>query len=82
MMAASRHPDPYIHPALERLSKQKPRPIIGALSNTVIYPPDQYVASSIFLLTFEQDQFTYGMSRGFIYCTQSFVVLMSHPREV
>ncbi|KAK4697634.1 hypothetical protein P7C71_g464, partial [Lecanoromycetidae sp. Uapishka_2] len=40
MMGASREPDPYIFPALERLSKQKPRPIIGALSNTVIYPPD------------------------------------------
>lgn len=39
MMSASRHPDPYIFPALERLSSQKNRPIIGALSNTVIYPP-------------------------------------------
>lgn len=39
MMSASRHPDPYIFPALERLLKQKDRPIIGALSNTVIYPP-------------------------------------------
>lgn len=40
MMSASREPDPYIFPALERLSKQKPRPILGALSNTVTYPPD------------------------------------------
>ena len=40
MMSASREPDPYIFPALERLSKQKSRPILGALSNTVIYPPD------------------------------------------
>ena len=40
MMSASREPDPYIFPALERLSKQKPRPILGALSNTVKYPPD------------------------------------------
>ena len=39
MMSASRHPDPYIFPALERLSSQKTRPVIGALSNTVIYPP-------------------------------------------
>jgi len=39
MMSASRHPDPYIFPALERLTKQKPRPVIGALSNTVIFPP-------------------------------------------
>lgn len=39
MMSASRHPDPYIFPALERLLSQKDRPIIGALSNTVIYPP-------------------------------------------
>ena len=40
MMSASREPDPYIFPALERLSKQKPRPILGALSNTVRYLPD------------------------------------------
>lgn len=39
MMNASRHPDPYVFPALERLLSQKDRPIIGALSNTVIYPP-------------------------------------------
>lgn len=39
MMGASRHLDPYIFPALERLSKQKDRPIIGALSNTVVFPP-------------------------------------------
>ena len=39
MMSASRHPDPYIFPALERLSSQKNRPIIGALSNTIIFPP-------------------------------------------
>lgn len=40
MMSASREPDPYVFPALERLSKQRPRPIIGALSNTMIFPPD------------------------------------------
>lgn len=40
MMAASRHPDPYVFPALERLSKAKSRPVIAALSNTVIFPPD------------------------------------------
>ena len=40
MMSASRHPDPYIFPALKTLFKQFPRPILGALSNTVIYPPD------------------------------------------
>ena len=39
MMSASRYPDPYIFPVLERLSSQKDRPIIGALSNTVIFPP-------------------------------------------
>ena len=38
-MGASRQLDPYIFPALERLSSQKNRPIIGALSNTVIFPP-------------------------------------------
>ena len=40
MMSASREPDPYVFPALERLAKQKPRPILGALSNTMIFPPD------------------------------------------
>ena len=40
MMSASRVPDPYVFPALERLLKQRPRPILGALSNTVIFPPD------------------------------------------
>lgn len=40
MMSAARQPDPYIFPAVERLSKQKPRPILGALSNTVVIPPD------------------------------------------
>ena len=39
MMSASRYPDPYVFPALERLSSQKNRPIIGALSNTVNFPP-------------------------------------------
>ena len=39
MMGASRHTDPYTFPALQRLSKQSPRPILAALSNTVIYPP-------------------------------------------
>ena len=40
MMTASREPDPYVFPALQRLSKQKPRPILGALSNTVTFSPD------------------------------------------
>ena len=40
MMSVSREPDPYVFPALQQLSKQQPRPIIGALSNTVIYPTD------------------------------------------
>ena len=40
MMGVSRQLDPYIFPALERLSSRKNRPIIGALSNTVIFPPD------------------------------------------
>lgn len=40
MMDASRQPDPYMFPALERLRSQSPRPIIAALSNTVIFPPD------------------------------------------
>ena len=40
MMSASRSPDPYIFPALQKLSKQEPRPILAALSNTVIFPPD------------------------------------------
>ena len=39
IMKASRQPDPYIFPALERLLSQKNRPIIGALSNTMIFPP-------------------------------------------
>ncbi|KAL8791830.1 MAG: hypothetical protein Q9195_005566 [Heterodermia aff. obscurata] len=42
MMDAARSPDPYIFPALLRL-KSLPldkRPILGALSNTVIFPPD------------------------------------------
>ncbi|KAK0511877.1 hypothetical protein JMJ35_005727 [Cladonia borealis] len=40
MMSASRSPDPYIFPALQRLHALSPRPILAALSNTVIYPPD------------------------------------------
>ncbi|KAL8675515.1 MAG: hypothetical protein Q9168_000027 [Polycauliona sp. 1 TL-2023] len=41
MMAHSRNPDPYVFPALLRLRKLSPkeRPIIAALSNTVIFPP-------------------------------------------
>lgn len=41
MMDAARSPDPYIFPALLRL-KSLPadkRPVLGALSNTVIFPP-------------------------------------------
>ena len=40
MMSASREPDPYIFPALQKLKKSRPRPIVGALSNTVKYPPE------------------------------------------
>ena len=40
IMSASGEPDPYVFPALERLQKQKSRPILGALSNTVIFPKD------------------------------------------
>ena len=40
MMSASRHPDPYVFPALERLLSRSPRPIIGALSNSVVFPSD------------------------------------------
>ncbi|KAI4124624.1 MAG: hypothetical protein LQ338_004703 [Usnochroma carphineum] len=42
MMAHSRNPDPYVFPALLRLEKLplKDRPILAALSNTVIFPPD------------------------------------------
>lgn len=41
MMDAARSPDPYIFPALLRLRSlpSDKRPIIGALSNTVIFPP-------------------------------------------
>ncbi|KAL8694925.1 MAG: hypothetical protein Q9218_000496 [Villophora microphyllina] len=41
MMEHSRKPDPYIFPALLRLGKTSPkeRPIVAALSNTVIFPP-------------------------------------------
>ncbi|KAI4195768.1 MAG: hypothetical protein LQ350_007009 [Teloschistes chrysophthalmus] len=42
MMDHSRKPDPYVFPALLRLRKMSPkeRPILAALSNTVIFPPD------------------------------------------
>ena len=41
MMDAARSPDPYVFPALLRLRSlpSDKRPIIGALSNTVIFPP-------------------------------------------
>lgn len=41
MMAHSRNPDPYIFPALLRLEKLSPKekPILAALSNSVIFPP-------------------------------------------
>ncbi|KAL8738416.1 MAG: hypothetical protein Q9181_000787 [Wetmoreana brouardii] len=41
MMAHSRNPDPYIFPALLRLKKLPPKekPILAALSNTVVFPP-------------------------------------------
>lgn len=39
MMSASRHPNPDIFPALQKLKTLSPRFIIGALTNTVIYPP-------------------------------------------
>lgn len=42
MMDHSRNPDPYVLPALLRLEKlpYKERPILAALSNTTIFPPD------------------------------------------
>ncbi|KAL8906435.1 MAG: hypothetical protein Q9207_002024, partial [Kuettlingeria erythrocarpa] len=42
MMAHSRNPDPYVFPALLRLKNTPPnnRPILAALSNTIILPPD------------------------------------------
>ena len=42
MMAHSRKPDPYVFPALLHLEKlpAKQKPILAALSNTVIFPPD------------------------------------------
>ncbi|KAL8662208.1 MAG: hypothetical protein Q9202_004890 [Teloschistes flavicans] len=42
MMEQSRKPDPYIFPALLRLRKMSPkeRPILAALSNTFIFPPN------------------------------------------
>ncbi|KAL8759394.1 MAG: hypothetical protein Q9184_003637 [Pyrenodesmia sp. 2 TL-2023] len=42
MMAHSRKPDPYVFPALLRLKNISPteRPILAALSNTIILPPD------------------------------------------
>ncbi|KAF2239228.1 HAD-like protein [Viridothelium virens] len=43
MMSLSRTPDPYMYPALRRLASSSPgspRPfVLGALSNTVIFPP-------------------------------------------
>ncbi|KAI4123042.1 MAG: hypothetical protein LQ347_006297 [Umbilicaria vellea] len=39
MMRVSREPDPYIFPALKKLKASK-KFIVGALSNTVIYPPN------------------------------------------
>ena len=39
MMSTSRHPDPYIYPALLRLQSDPNRPILAALSNTVTFPP-------------------------------------------
>ncbi|KAL8657251.1 MAG: hypothetical protein Q9226_002107 [Calogaya cf. arnoldii] len=41
MMAHSRSPDPYVFPALLQLKKLpvRERPILAALSNTVIFPP-------------------------------------------
>ena len=40
MMAHSRHPDPYIFPALQRLASLPPnkKPLLGALSNTITFP--------------------------------------------
>lgn len=42
MMAHARNPDPYVFPALLRLEKlpQEKRPILAAVSNTTIFPPD------------------------------------------
>ena len=40
MMSASREADPYIFPAFQKLRAKNPRPILGALSNTITFPSD------------------------------------------
>ena len=40
MMSAAQQLDPYIFPAVERLLQQSSRPIVGALSNNVRFPPE------------------------------------------
>ena len=39
MMEISQEPDPYMYPALQTLSRSHPQFLLGALSNTVIFPP-------------------------------------------
>ncbi len=39
MMDRCRHPDPYIFPALQRLSSLPTKPLLGAISNTITFPP-------------------------------------------
>jgi FMN phosphatase YigB (HAD superfamily) len=48
MMAASQAPDPWMYPALKKL-KEDGRFILGALSNTVIFPPDHPYSQREFL---------------------------------
>jgi FMN phosphatase YigB (HAD superfamily) len=48
MMAAARHPDPWMYPALKAL-KASGRYIVAALSNTVIFPPDHEYSQKDFL---------------------------------
>ena len=39
MMKISQEPDPYVYPALQTLSRSHPQFLLGALSNTVVFPP-------------------------------------------
>jgi FMN phosphatase YigB (HAD superfamily) len=48
MMSASRNPDPWMFPALKNL-KASGKYIVGALSNTVIFPPDHEFSRKDFL---------------------------------
>lgn len=48
MMSHARNPDPYIFPALQRLSSlpSHKRPLLAALSNTITFPPSHPFSSS------------------------------------